>query len=709
MKGCTGKILVVDLTKRTCEVQELPEEVYRKYLGGYGLGAYYIYKHIKPGCDPLGPDNILGFTPGLLTGSGAPFSGRYMVCGKSPLTGKGKRANGEYSSGGWGNANAGGTFGPAIKRAGFDAIFLTGESDKPVYLLVTPDKISIEDAEFLWGKDAVETENELVKLHGSRASVATIGTAGENLSLISGIVNDKGRIAARSGLGAVMGSKKLKAVCLLGKTRVEFADRPTMQALIKAYFAQVKAFSENKMMLQLLPEIDYVVPLMRLMGAPMGGGGDMISTMMGTGMGGAGLGTSLMTVLSSQNGDSPVKNYKGIGYLDFPMRKAMNLRGKTIKKKYGKRQYGCFSCPLRCGYILEYDKLPYEDKETHRPEYETLAAFGSLILNSDLDTLLQVNEYLNRAGMDSISVGTVVAYVLEAVEEGVLKKEDFVCADYPDGFLPVWEDPTYIMPLLKLLVTREGIGDKLADGVFVAKSYYPETETYAIQAGGSELGMHDIRLGTGDIGMSMVADPTPGRHTTPNYGLLDMGMADFFTDLAPKIEKAEHPYQRGKSSHIPVKIHQAFESLGLCLFAYYLGKYPLLELIESATGWKMDVDEILEIGYRIQTTRQMFNAREGAIRHEIAQRAIGSPPQSKGPLKGQAVDVEVMIQGYYEGMGFGQDGVPLPETLNALGLDAMIPDLEISTGAPQRLINEYLVSDMAMKDKKKVPTPMQGG
>ena len=709
MKGCTGKILVVDLTKQTHEVQELPEEVYRKYLGGYGLGAYYIYKHIKPGCDPLGPDNILGFTPGLLTGSGAPFSGRYMVCGKSPLTGKGKRSNGEYSNGGWGNANAGGTFGPAIKRAGFDAIFVTGESDKPVYLLVTPEKISIEDADFLWGKDAIETESELVRLHGSRAAVTTIGEAGENLSLISGIVNDKGRIAARSGLGAVMGSKKLKAICLLGKTRIDFADRPVIQAQTKAYFAQVKAYSENRMMLRMLPEIDYVVPLIRILGVPMGGGGETLSTMMGTGMGGAGLGTPVMTVLSSQNGDSPVKNYKGIGYLDFPMRKAMNLRGKTIKEKYGKRQYGCFSCPLRCGYILEYEKLPYEDKETHRPEYETLAAFGSLILNSDLDLLLQVNEYLNRAGMDSISAGTIIAYVLEAVEEGVLEKEAFACADFPDGFLPVWGDPTCIMPLLKLLVTREGIGDKLADGVFVAKSYYPETETYAIQAGGSELGMHDIRLGAGDIGTSMVADPTPGRHTTPNYGLLGMGMPDFFPDLAPKIEKAEHPYQRGKSSHIPVKMHQVMESLGLCMFVYYMGKYPLLELIEGATGWKMDVDELLEIGYRIQTTRQMFNAREGAIRHEIAQRAIGSPPQSKGPLKGQSIDVEVMIQGYYEGMGFGQDGVPLPETLSALGLDAMIPDLEVSTGAPQRLVNEYLISDMAMKDKKKVPTPMQGG
>ncbi|MBN1890065.1 MAG: hypothetical protein JW850_18860 [Thermoflexales bacterium] len=166
---------------------------------------------------------------------------------------------------------------------------------------------------------------------------------------------------------------------------------------------------------------------------------------------------------------------------------------------------------------------------------------------------MQANEYLNRAGMDSISAGTVVAYVLEAVEEGVFKKEDFACADYPDGFLPVWGDPTYLMPLLKLLVTREGIGDKLADGVFVASSFFPKTEAYAIHSGGSELGMHDIRLGHGDIGTSMVSDPTPGRHTTANYSLVDMGMPDFFPDLTSKVGKAQYPYQQGDRQPAAVK------------------------------------------------------------------------------------------------------------------------------------------------------------
>lgn len=706
MNGCHGKILVVNLTDRTYDIEEIPEKIYRKYLGGYGLGAYYIYHHLLPGCDPLGPDNILGFTPGLLTGSGAPFTGRYMVCGKSPLTGKGKRSNGEYCNGGWGNANAGGSFGPAIKRSGFDAIFFTGRSEKPVYLLITDDKISLEDASFLWGKDIVETDEELVALHGQRASVAAIGPAGENISLITGIANDKGRIAARSGLGAVMGSKKLKALCLVANHKIEFNDRQKMQELIKLYFARMKEYKENKIIRAVGTKIDYAAPAMRIAKMGLSAPSNLLPVVMGGMYGGAALGTPMSSIISSQNGDSPVKNYKGVGYKDFPFRKAMKLRGKKLNA-YGKRQYGCFSCPLKCGYILEYDKLPYKEKETHRPEYETVCSFGALILNNDMDLLLQANEYLNRAGMDSISAGSVVAYVLEGVEQGFFKKADFACQNYPEGFLPLWGDPTYIMPLLKLMVAREGIGSKLADGVFAARSHFPGTEHFAINANGSEMGMHDLRL-TKSWGMAFLSDPTPGRHTSGNYDYGIMGMPEFFPPLKHHLSTADHPYQQGKSSAVPVKMHQVMESLGLCLFVYFFGDYKLLEMIEHATGWKMNAEEILEIGGRIQTVRQMFNAREGAIRHEISQRALGSPPLPTGPSGGNSFDAETMIQGYYEGMGFEQNGVPTAETLQGLGLEEMIPDLAISTGTPERLVNEYLYSGAGMKKGKK-SVPMVGG
>jgi aldehyde:ferredoxin oxidoreductase len=203
------------------------------------------------------------------------------------------------------------------------------------------------------------------------------------------------------------------------------------------------------------------------------------------------------------------------------------------------------------------------------------------------------------------------------------------------------------------------------------------------------MGMHDLRL-TKSWGMSFVADPTPGRHTASNYDMGLLGMPDFFPDLKPLIEITKNPYQQGKSSAIPIKMHQVMESLGLCMFVYFFSDYRLLEIMAAVTGWQMDVHEILEIGGRIQTTRQMFNAREGAIRHEITSRAVGNPPQQKGPLAGKTINVEIMVQGYYEGMGFEQNGLPSSETLRSYGLDEMIPDLAISTGAPVPLVNEYL-------------------
>lgn len=690
MKGVHGKILVVDLNSHQYQIEELPEEIYRRYLGGYGLGAYYLFKHIPAGCDPLGPDNILAFTPGLLTGTGAGFSGRWSVCAKSPLTGKGLRSNGTYSSGGWGNANAGGTFGPVIKRAGFDAIFFKGQSEKPVYLLITQEGVSFEDASFLWGKDTVETEEELMAKHGQRACVASIGPAGENLSLISGIVNDKGRIAARSGLGAVMGSKKLKAICLTANKKLEYADRPKLLELNKYYFARMKYYKSSSLIKAIGTKLDYIAPLMRVSKMGLAAPGSIIPRLMGTIYGNVALGTNMTTIISTQNGDSPVKNYKGVGYVDYPMKKAMKLRAKRLNE-YGKKQYGCFSCPLKCGYMLEYQKLPYEDKETHRPEYETSCSFGALILNDDMDLLLQVNEYLNRVGMDSIAAGTTVAYVLEGVEQGFFKQEDFICQDYPKGFLPVWGDPTYILPLLKLMVTREGIGAKLADGTHQASQHFQGTESFAINANGAEMGMHDLRL-TKSWGMSFVADPTPGRHTTSNYDMGQLGTPDFFPPLKPKIKKTTDSYRQGEISVWSVKLHQVMESLGLCMFSYFFSDYRMLEMLAAVTGWEMAADEIFEIGGRIQTTRQMFNAREGAIRHEITHRAQGSPPQKKGPIAGNSIDIEEMIQGYYAGMGFQRDGVPNAETLQSLGLDAMIPDLAISTGAPAALVNEYLVN-----------------
>ena len=690
--GYHKKVLLVDLSAHTWKEEELDDKIYRQYYGGYGLGVYYIYTHLKPGTDPLGPENILGFCPGLFTGTVAPFSGRYMVCGKSPLTGKGKDNMGVKSTGGWGNANSGGTFGPEIKKVGFDAIFFHGKAEKPVYLFIDGKKIQILDATELWGKDVVETEKIVDKLHGNRIKVACIGPAGENLSLIAGIANDSGRIAARSGLGAVMGSKKLKAVCLRGSKETgnpKLYDKTELMNYVQQYHSRFKKMAKKGLMTKLLANMGRFSPVMRIMKIGTDAfDSPAISKIIIQMFSSSQLGTTSATLLSSQIGDSPVMNFKGVGYKDFPMKRAKNLDGNRLKKLM-KKPYGCFSCPARCGAILEYEGLPYPEKETHRPEYETCASFGCLILNSDLDLLLKVNEFLNRVGMDTISAGGVIAFVNECCERGLLTEKDFKCAKYPSGFLPKWGDPTYILQILEMMTNREGIGDILADGVEVATNKIPGSQNFAMHSNGQEIPMHDVRMDP-MLGVTYITDPTPGRHTAASLGLDKMSVK-YFLDKLVKFEVSDE-IDLGILQAKIAKFKQTIEATGLCIFALNMGAYPYLETIQAITGWEVSLDELLETGYRIQTLRQMFNAREGAIHHYIPQRAFGSPPLTKGPLKGNTFDLERIAQDYYEAMGFQRNGIPKKETLEFLNLDFAVPDLANAKGVPEVLENQYLKS-----------------
>ncbi len=677
-QGYHKKILVVDLSTESWHIEEPEDKIYRQYYGGYGLGVYYIYTHLKPGVDPLSPENILGFCPGLFTGTPSPFSGRYMVCGKSPLTG------------GWGNANSGGTFGPEIKKVGLDAIFFKGKSEKPTYLFIDGKNIQLLDASELWGKDTIETENFIEKKHGPRVKVACIGQAGENLSRISGIVNDLGRIAARSGLGAVMGFKKLKAVCIRRSKeneKLELHDKKELMNQIKQYNSNFKEMAKKGFMTKVLGSMGSLAPLLRIMKKNTGsfdspGMAKMIVQMFSTTQ----LGTTSANLVSAQIGDSPIKNFKGIGYKDFPMKKAKRIGGKKIKKLM-KTPYGCFTCPARCGAILEYDALPYPEKETHRPEYETCASLGCLILNDDLDLLLKANELLNRACMDTISAGGVIAYVYECCEQGLLTEKDFKCAAYPEGFLPKWKDNSYLLQLLKMMINREGIGDILADGVKIASEKLPGSKEYAIHANGQEIPMHDSRQDP-TLALTYIADPTPGRHTAASLSLDKMGLKYFLEELGSFEVNNENDL--GKQQAKIAKFKQAIEATGMCILSLNMGAYPFLEIIRAITGWNVSIDEVVETGYRIQTLRQMFNAREGAIRHYISQRAIGSPPLIKGPLKEKSYDLEPLAQDYYEAMGYQKNGVPKKETLELLNLNLAVEDLSNAKGVTITLENEYI-------------------
>jgi aldehyde:ferredoxin oxidoreductase len=680
--GFMGKILWVDLTQKQI-TEELPsDQIYRAYFGGYGLGIYYIYSRLKPNCNPLGPENILGFIPGLFTGTAAPFTGRYMVCGKSPLTGKGMKSDGTEATGGWGDSNSGGMFGPAIKRAGFDAIFFIGVAESPVYLLIDGDKISLEAADQIWGKDAIETDKILKQKYGAAVNVAAIGVAGENKSLIAGIVNDGGRIAARSGLGAVMGSKRLKALCLKGNKKIAIVDQPTVLNLAKQYKKHIDKNMKSSLG-KMLAYAQKFAPLIRLSKLSMSAPEQMFSSNYHE------YGTSLTTAYSAETGDMPIRNHAGVGYLEWPQKIAREFTGPAMNK-YKVKPYGCFGCPVACGAIY---KIPEKNiEESHRPEYETLAAFGGLILNNDVGTLLEVNEYLNRAGMDSISAGNTVAFVLECVERGLLTKDEFKCKKIPEGFIPRWNESDYILPLLELMVTREGIGDLLADGVLAAaRKIGKGSESFAMAANGQELAMHDGRYTTGML-LTYVADPTPGRHTAACMDFAALGPYQHFNE-GFKFKPGKTPAQKGIVQGEFAKFKQSFNALGFCEFSVWNGRYPLFEMFKSIMGWDMTPEEFLTVGHRIQTLRQMFNAREGAIRHEIPKRAIGDPPLTKGPLAGKSVAVEEMIQAYYQQIGFRDDGVPLEKTLEELQLDYAIPDLKKAFGRPEPIINHSLTKE----------------
>ncbi|TFF94972.1 MAG: aldehyde ferredoxin oxidoreductase, partial [Promethearchaeota archaeon] len=395
VKGVYGKILMVDLTTKSFEEQELPLEVYQQYLGGYGLATYLIYKNTPPHYDPLGPEAIFGFFPGLLTGTSAPFSGRYMVAGKSPLTGT------------WGDANGGGSFGPELKKCGFDAILFKGKAENPVYLSILEGDVKIEDASEIWGLDIIEAEEKMKEKHGKFIKTAAIGQAGENISLISGIANDKGRIAARSGLGAVMGSKNLKMLVLKGKNRVEMHERDEFLKWVKAYNKEGREGDPGffkKLLVKMVPRL---AKTMRRIGMGMAGPGGLMRTIYHN------VGTSVANTLSAETGDTPIKNWGGIGMYDFPYAQSKNISANEIQK-YKQKEYGCFSCPVQCGAILKVPELGLE--ETHLPEYETCAAFGSDLLNDDLMSLFEINELCNRAAIDTISTGATVAFAIECYE-----------------------------------------------------------------------------------------------------------------------------------------------------------------------------------------------------------------------------------------------------------------------------------------------------
>lgn len=462
ISGVMGKLLFVDLTTGKITIEEPDEQLYKDYAGGYGIGCKILYDRMPPKADPLGPDNMLGLLAGPLCGTAVPTGARYAAVGKSPITGT------------WGDANSGGSFGPYLKFAGFDGVFFTGISKKPVYLLIDNGKAEIKDAGALWGKDAYETEEALEKEYGKDARVCCIGPGGEKMSLIAAIMTDKGSAAGRSGLGAVMGSKKLKAVVARGTMAVTIAD----QALL------LEKRKEHIQNMSKTPGMGGTPSLHRF-------------------------GTSSMTDANALSGDTPVKNWGGVGVKDLPDIEGIKA---DVLEMYVEKIGGCWHCPIACKATLKEGKGEYKYAAgVRRPEYETQGSFGPNCGNTNTESINKVNDICNRAGLDTISAGTVIGFAIELYENGIITKKDTYGLDLK------WGNHKAIVGMIEKVANREkGLGDILADGVAVAaKKIGKGAEKYAVHVGGQEVGMHDAKLsGFGNSAWARYQlDATPGRHT----------------------------------------------------------------------------------------------------------------------------------------------------------------------------------------------------
>lgn len=641
-KGYMGKVLFVDLSKEKLWEEVIPDEIYENYIGGMGLASYILFNKIPACTDPLGPDNMIAFLPGLLTGTGSFFTGRWMVAAKSPLTNS------------WGDANCGGSFSPAIKRCGYDGIFFSGISERPVYLYIDHHVKELRDATKLWGKDAVETEEILIEDSGSpKTRVACIGPAGEKLSFISGISTDKGRMAARSGLGAVMGAKKLKAIVLSGKKRIKVHNKSEIQRLSKITNKYVQfQFPMSKTMLWGMGILMRWFPLV------MAQDGMLFKMLLRK------WGTASMNQLSPEIGDSPIKNWIGTSR-DWGITKSYSTNpDKIIEKETVK--YHCYSCPLGCGGICSF-KGKYN--KTHKPEYETVLALGGLCMNKDADSIFYLNELLNRAGMDTISAGAVVAFAIECYENGILDKKDLGGLDLS------WGNSIAIIELIERMIKREGIGDLLADGVKIAASKIGRgADKYAIHAGGQELPMHDSRNDPG-FALHYIVEPTAGRHTIGSwmyYEMFQLWKAVKYLPKALPIYMKGSKYKSDKEKAVMGAANSKFmcvvNSAGCCKFGMFLGtkRIRLFDLLNAATGWDKSPEEYIAIGGNIQTIKQSFNVKQGIEPGDIVLpgRTVGKPAQTKGANKGRVVDIEPVIKEYWNEFGWDiETGKPGPERM----------------------------------------------
>ncbi|NHJ46997.1 MAG: aldehyde ferredoxin oxidoreductase family protein [Asgard group archaeon] len=613
VKGITGKILRIDLTKKKYTVEKPDMKIYRRYYGGEGFVAYFLLKELPKGIDPLKPENMLIFAAGPLTGVSLSGVSRSSVGAKSPLT----EAFGESDVGGfWGNE---------LKRAGYDAIIITGKAKQPTYLSIKDDLIEFCDANHLWGKDTGDAhEIILAELKDKKTRVATIGKGGENLVRYACIMHDLRNAAGRTGLGAVMGSKNLKAVAVRGTGKIAVADMEKIKLhrkkMNEVYLKDVEHFSE------------------------LGTGGDRMESFVWT-------------------GNLSINNFR-----DGELPKVTEIDPRTIKEKLGLEMEGCYACPMRCKKVVQFTD-PYEVLAKYGgPEYESLGALGSNCGITDTKAVCKANELCNRYSLDVISAGISIGFAMECFEKGILTKDE------TNGLELTFGNAEALLAAIELIAKREGIGKLLAEGVKrMAEKLGEETKEFAMHVKGLEIPMHEPRLKQG-LGLGYMVSPTGADHMH--------NLNDNFLTNENALEKFKTlgiieplPLNDLSPAKVRAVIYQtnwrvAYNCLVMCMFQQW-NHEEIIDITRAITGWNVSLWELMKLGERVTTLARVFNLREGFSKNDDWLPGRCFQPKTSGALVDTAInpkEMENALRNYYQMMGWTTEGIPTKAKLAELDI-----------------------------------------
>ena len=599
MKGYLGKILHVDLNKGRLWDEALNEDYARNYVGGSGLAARYLYDRLEAGTGPLSPENPLFFLTGPLVGTSMTSAGRFSVCARSPLTGI------------WGEANSGGFFGPELRFAGYDGVLVTGRARQPVWLSIISGQAALHPAGDLWGSDIYTTQSRLREALGDpKARVACIGSAGENLVKLAGIANDHGRFAARTGLGAVMGSKNLKAIAARGEGKVPLYAPQEFRAITKQILAHTMEGFEAQTLRQ--------------------------------------YGTASYVNLSHMLGDLPIRYFQVGEYAP-----ADDLSGVDLAEKYLTRNTACHKCVIACG--RETHSPSYSDSKVDGPEYEAVGSLGSLLMIFDLEAVIHASHLCNLYGMDVISLGVTIGLACELFERGLLTSED-------TGGLEIrYGDAEMVFRLIELAARRQGFGAVLAEGnaALAERAGVPELSATVNRL---EVPMHDPRAYLG-MAVTYALSPRGACHMQGDLYTLDLGQSGAEEVGLEPGERHDNTIEKGRSAARLQAWRNLYNSLILCQFENP-GVQPLLKGINAATGWGLQAQDLMALGKRIVNIKRALNFKLGLTKANDRLPDLLLKPLKEGGAAGITPDMPALLAGAYAEFGWdAQTGRPLEDTL----------------------------------------------